>query len=92
MFLGHLLGGKSGIPYPNKQQTEEYRKGLEIITNLNEKVVAIMCVEPLEKNCHRYYIASDLRNLGQEVITIQPEKKEKKDSPRITGLQEFFKN
>lgn len=91
LYLGHLLGGKAQPSYPERMKTDEFRRGIEKIENITKPPPAIMCVEPVEKNCHRHYIINYMHERGHEIFSILPSKKKKSIPNKQTSLDKFLK-
>lgn len=71
IFLGNELGGYREGGYRDYVESEEFKRGVNIIRNTAEKRVAcILCAERFPIHCHRRFIADELAKAGFEVIHI----------------------
>ena len=69
VYMGKELGGYRKGGYEAYMQTEEYKKGIEILEKIIKKeVVVVMCAEKFPWRCHRRFIARTLKERGIEVI------------------------
>ncbi|MEM2933365.1 MAG: DUF488 domain-containing protein [Methanocellales archaeon] len=70
------LGGYRSGGYLKYTQTEEFKKGLQILLEIaRNKQTAIMCSQLLFFRCHRRFISSELIKLGFEVFHILDRKR-----------------
>lgn len=101
VWLGEMLGGMrkarkyKGKPwggYLEHMETEEFKKGLDILIDLAKRgTTAILCAEKLYFKCHRLLISLKLIELGFAVIHIIEknkvyEQKSKKPSLELPEL------
>jgi len=71
-FLGGSLGGYRRGGYEKYMETAEYKDGIKKLLEMcEEKSVAIMCLEPKSKYCHRRFIIQTLFKTGVEVILVE---------------------
>ena len=64
-WLGPQLGGLREEGYPQHQQGESYKEGLEALVGLaSASRVALVCAEREPAHCHRRFIADDLVRRG----------------------------
>ncbi len=71
-YMGDILGGYRRGGYERYMETEEYRRGIEMLLREAEKGrVAIMCLEKKSKFCHRRFIIRSLSEIGVEVVQIE---------------------
>ena len=71
IYLGNDLGGYREDRYQDYINSEEYKRGINIIRQIAEKRVAcILCGERFPIHCHRRFIADELAKTGFEVIHI----------------------
>jgi uncharacterized protein (DUF488 family) len=71
IFLGNELGGYQEGGYRDFVESEEFKRGVNIIRNKAEKRVScILCAERFPLYCHRRFIADELAKTGFEVIHI----------------------
>jgi uncharacterized protein (DUF488 family) len=92
IYLGNDLGGYRDGGYKEYIQSEEFKRGVNIIRNTAEKRVScILCAERFPMHCHRRFISDELAKAGFEVIHIidenatqKPEdiRETRKDRPR----------
>ncbi|MCS7257886.1 MAG: DUF488 domain-containing protein [candidate division WOR-3 bacterium] len=70
-YLGAELGGFRTGGYEKYMETNEFKTGIEIITNYaQEKIGCILCAERNPTQCHRRFISQALTKLGFNVIDI----------------------
>lgn len=73
-YLGNELGGFREGGYENYVETENFKKGLDILEEIGrEKRVVIICAERFPWKCHRRFIARELEARGWEIIHILDE-------------------
>jgi len=71
-FLGRSLGGFRRGGYKKYMETAEYKDGIKKLLEIcEENSVAIMCLEPKSKYCHRGFIVQTLFKTGVEVILVE---------------------
>lgn len=70
--MSETLGGFRKGGYKKYTETEEYKDGIkQLLEMAKETNIAIMCVEPKAKHCHRRYIIQTLFNMGTSVILLE---------------------
>ncbi|MDH5185490.1 MAG: DUF488 domain-containing protein, partial [candidate division WOR-3 bacterium] len=68
-------GGYRNGGYQDYMQSEEFKRGVNIIRNTAEKRVScILCAERFPTHCHRRFISDELVKAGFEIIHIIDEK------------------
>jgi len=71
-YLGHSLGGFRKGGYQKYTETVEYKNGIGRLVEISRaNSVAIMCVEPKSRHCHRRFIVQSLAALGIETIHME---------------------
>jgi len=70
--MSETLGGFRRGGYKKYTETEEYKAGIKQLLEMAEETnIAIMCVEPKSKYCHRRFIAKTLSEMGTSVIVLE---------------------
>jgi len=70
--MSETLGGFRKGGYKKYTETEEYKAGIKQLLEMAEETnIAITCVEPKSKYCHRRYIAQTLSEIGTSVILLE---------------------
>lgn len=70
--MSGTLGGFRKGGYKKYRETEEYKAGVkQLLEMAKETNIAIMCVEPKSKYCHRRFIAQTLSATGTSVILLE---------------------
>jgi len=70
--MSETLGGFRKGGYKRYTETEEYKAGIkQLLETAKETNVAIMCVEPKSKHCHRRLITQTLSEMGISVIVLE---------------------
>jgi len=78
IWLGEYLGGYREGGYVNYMNTDEYSKGIKMITEIissSNGYVTLLCSEKLWFKCHRRFISDTLTKIGYKVIHIVDEDK-----------------
>jgi len=71
-YLGESLGGFRKGGYQKYTETVEYKNGIGRLLEISkDNNVAVMCVEPKSRCCHRRFIIQTLAALGIEAIHIE---------------------
>jgi uncharacterized protein (DUF488 family) len=74
IFLGNELGGPSGDGRGQWTESDEFKRGIDIIRGKAAKrACCVLCVERTPENCHRLSIAEHLAGHGIEVVHILDE-------------------
>ena len=69
--MSETLGGFRKGGYKKCTETEEYKAGIkQLLEMAEENNIAIMCVEPKSKYCHRRFIVQTLSETGTSVILL----------------------
>jgi len=70
--MKETLGGFRRGDYKKYTETEEYKAGIKQLFEMAEETnIAIMCVEPKSKYCHRRFILKTLFEMGTSVILLE---------------------
>ena len=70
--MSETLGGFRKGGYQKHMETEEYKTGIKRLLDLaKDSNVAIMCVEPNYKHCHRRFIIQTLSQTGVNVVPVE---------------------
>ena len=70
--MSETLGGFRRGGYQKHMETEEYKGGIKRLLELaKESNIAIMCVEPNYKYCHRRFIMQTLLEMGVNVVPVE---------------------
>ena len=70
--MSETLGGFRKGGYKKYTETEEYKAGIkQLLEMAKETNIAIMCVEPKSKHCHRRFITQTLSDMGISVIVLE---------------------
>jgi len=70
--MSETLGGFRKGGYKKYTETMEYKAGVKQLLELaKETNVAVMCVEPKSKYCHRRFIVKTLSEIGTRVIPLE---------------------
>ena len=70
--MSETLGGFRKGGYKRYTETEEYKSGMKQLLEMAEETnIAIMCVEPKSKYCHRSFIAKTLSEIGISVHVLE---------------------
>jgi len=70
--LAESLGGFRRGGYEKYMETSEYKGGIRKLREISKgNNIAIMCLEPKSKHCHRKSIMQTLADLGAEVIPLE---------------------
>jgi uncharacterized protein (DUF488 family) len=70
-LLGNELGGFREKGYLEYTDTEEFRKGIEMLEAVaREKKSAVLCAEKFPWKCHRRWIARELKRRNWHIIHI----------------------
>ena len=71
LYLGNELGGIRKESYDDFMETEEFKRGIEIVKKLaKSKVLCLLCTEKYPARCHRFRISNKLKEEDFEVIHI----------------------
>ncbi len=74
IFLGNELGGPCDGSRGQWTDSDEYRRGIDIIrSKAAKRACCVLCVERTPENCHRLIIAEQLAKQGIEVVHILDE-------------------
>lgn len=86
-FMGSILGGRHPQGFNKYMDSDEFKKGIEI---LKEEIIgrkaAIMCSEINHNKCHRRFIGSNLADEGFDVEYIGNGKSEKVNQRTILSF------
>lgn len=70
--MGGSLGGFRRGGYEKYMETTEYKDGIKRLLEIcKDENVAIMCLEPKSKYCHRRFIIQTITKMGVEVILME---------------------
>lgn len=70
--MSETLGGFRRGGYQKHVETEEYKRGIKRLLEMaKESNIAIMCVEPNYKYCHRRFIMQTLSDTGVNVVPVE---------------------
>lgn len=70
--MSETLGGFRRGGYQKHTETEAYKTGIKQLLEMAKKSnIAIMCVEPNYKYCHRRFIMQTLSNMGVSVASVE---------------------
>lgn len=70
--MSETLGGFRKGGYKRYTETEEYNAGIKQLLEMAEETnIAIMCVEPKSKHCHRRFIIKTLSKMVSSVILLE---------------------
>jgi uncharacterized protein (DUF488 family) len=70
--MSETLGGFRRGGYKRYTETEEYKAGIKQLLEMAEEThIAVMCVEPKSKYCHRRFITQTLSEMGTSVILLE---------------------
>ncbi len=82
VWLGELLGGYRSGGYEAWMDSEQFRRGLELLEKLaRRRRCAVMCAERLFFRCHRRFIADSLVARGWRVVHIYDERRAQQHRP-----------
>ena len=70
--MSETLGGFRRGGYQKHMETEDYKSGIKRLLEMaKESNIAIMCVEPNHKYCHRRFIMQTLSDMGVNVVPVE---------------------
>jgi len=78
IWLGEYLGGYRKEGYVNYMNTDEYYRGIKMVTKIissSNDYITLLCSEKLWFKCHRRFISDTLTKMGYKVIHIIDEDK-----------------
>jgi uncharacterized protein (DUF488 family) len=74
VYLGNELGGPRDGNYREWMGSDEYRRGMDILTKkAPRRVCCLLCAERTPENCHRLVIGRELTRQGIDVVHILDE-------------------
>jgi len=70
--MSETLGGFRKGGYKKYTKTKEYKAGIkQLLEMADETNIALMCVEPKSKYCHRKFIVKTLSEMGASAVLLE---------------------